>query len=329
MKAAIQTRNGPPDVVQLADVAVPVPADGEVLIRVRAVSLNPIDWHFLRGEPWMLRLMAGLFKPKLPQLGIDVAGRVQSVGPNVNQLKPGDEVFGTCRGACAEFACTTQSKLTLKPNNISFEQAAAVPIAAYTALQGLRLGGLGGKSRAQSPQKVLINGAAGGVGTFAVQIAKSFGAEVTGVCSAHNMEMVRSLGAARVIDYTREDFTRGSQHYDLVFDCVGNHALSAYRCVLNPQGTYIPIAGAAGWSMIGPLVLAITALVSSLFVSQKLVPFFLAKVNQDDLRLICELIETGKVMPVIDRRYKLTEVPDAIRYLEEGHARGKVVIVVD
>ena len=329
MKAAVCSRYGPPDVVQITDVEKPVPKDNEVLIEVRAASVNPFDWHLMRGTPYIVRIMAGLLKPKDNRLGVDVAGQVEAVGRNVTQFKPGDEVFGACRGAFAEYACTSESALAMKPDNVTFEQAASVPIAALTAVQGLRLGGLGDKGQIQPGQKVLINGAAGGVGTFAVQIAKSFGADVTGVCSTRNVDMVRSIGADRVIDYTQEDFTKSGQRYDLLFDCVGNHSLLACRRVLNPKGIYIPVGGEGGRWMIGPLARSITALVLSRFVSQKLVAFFLARLSKDgDLAILRELMKAGKVTPVIDKRYRLSEVPEAIRYLEEGHARGKVVITL-
>jgi NADPH:quinone reductase-like Zn-dependent oxidoreductase len=320
MKAAVYGRYGPSDVVQMKDVEKPVPRDNEVLIKVRAASVNPQDWHFMRGTPYILRIQAGLRKPKDTRLGVDVAGQVEAVGGNVTQFRPGDEVFGSCRGAFAEYACTSESALVMKPDNVTFEQAASVPVAALTALQGLR-----NKGQIQPGQKVLINGAAGGVGTFAVQIAKSFGADVTGVCSTRNVDMVRSIGADHVVDYTQEDFTKSGQRYDLFFDCVGNHSLSACRGVLTPKGVYIAVGGPSGRWMIGPLTRAITAPVLSRFVSQKLV-MVLAKPNQKDLTIVRDLIEAGRATPVIDKRYRLSEVPDAIRYLEEGHARGKVVI---
>jgi len=326
MKAAVYTRYGPPDVVHITDVENPSPKDNEVLIKVRAGSVNPLDWHFMRGTPYFLRIMAGLRKPKVTRLGVDVAGQVEAVGRNVTQFKPGDEVFGACRGAFAEYTCTSESALVMKPDNVTFEQAASVPIAAFTALQGLR-----DKGHIQPGQKVLINGAAGGVGTFAVQIAKSFGADVTGVCSTRNVDMVRSIGADHVIDYTLEDFTKSGplyeQRYDLFFDCVGNHSLLACRRVLNPKGIYIAVGGPSGRWMIGPLTRAITALVLSRFVSQNLV-MVLARPSKKDLSVMRELMKAGKVTPVIDKRYRLSEVPEAIRYLEEGHARGKVVITL-
>ena len=321
MKAAVCSRYGPPDVVQITDVEKPVPKDNEVLIEVRAASVNPFDWHLMRGTPYIVRIMAGLLKPKDKRLGVDVAGQVEAVGRNVTQFKPGDEVFGACRGAFAEYACTSESALVMKPDNVTFEQAASAPVAAFTALQGLR-----DKGQIQPGQKVLINGAAGGVGTFAVQIAKWFGADVTGVCSTRNADMVRSIGADRVIDYTQEDFTKSGQRYDLFFDCVGNHSLLACRRVLNPKGIYIVVGGPDGrW--LGPLARMIKTLVLSRFVSQNLV-MFLARRSKEDLTIMHELMKAGKVTPVIDKRYKLSEVPEAIRYLEEGHARGKVVITL-
>jgi NADPH:quinone reductase-like Zn-dependent oxidoreductase len=325
MRAAVYTRYGPPDVVQITDIEKPVPKDNEVLIRVRAASVNPYDWHFMRGMPYFLRLMLGLHKPKVTRLGVDVAGQVETVGRNVTQFKPGDEVFGLCRGAFAEYACASESRLARKQESVTFEQAASVPIAGLTALQGLR-----DKGRIQPGQKVLINGAAGGVGTFAVQIAKSFGANATGVCSTRNVAMVRSIGADHVIDYTREDFTKREQRYDLILDCIANHSLSAFRRVLSPKGNYIMVgaADAGGQWMIGLLARLIKAPVLSLFVSQKLVMVG-AKANKEDLTILHNLMQAGKVTPVIDRRYRLNEVRDAIRYLEEGHARGKVVITLE
>jgi NADPH:quinone reductase-like Zn-dependent oxidoreductase len=323
MKAAVYTRYGPPDVVQITDVEKPVPKDNQVLIKVRAASVNPLDWHFMRGTPYFVRIPAGLRKPKVTGLGVDVAGQVEAVGRKVTQFKPGDEVFGSCRGAFAEYACTSESALVMKPDNVTFEQAASVPVAAFTALQGLR-----DKGHIQPGHKVLINGAAGGVGTFAVQIAKSFGADVTGVCSTRNVDMLRSIGADRVIDYTQEDFTESGQRYDLFFDCVGNHSLLACRRVLNPKGIYIAVGGPSGRWMIGFLARAITAPGLSRFVSQNFV-MFIAKRSKEDLAIMRGLMKAGKVTPVIDKRYRLSDVPEAIRYLEEGHARGKVVITLE
>jgi NADPH:quinone reductase-like Zn-dependent oxidoreductase len=321
MKAAVYTRYGPPEVVQITDVEKPVPKDNEVLIKVRAASVNPLDYHLMRGKLFIMRILFGLRKPKT-RPGRDVAGQVEAVGRNVTQFEPGDEVFGTCGGACAEYACTSESALVKKPKNVTFEQAASAPVAAFTALQGLR-----DKGKIQPGQKVLINGAAGGVGTFAVQIAKWFGADVTAVCSTRNVGMVRSIGADQVIDYTQQDFTKGTQRYDLIFDCFANHSLSACRRVLNYKGTYIAVGGPIG-SMIGLLVGWITALVLSRFVSQNFVTF-IARLNKEDLTIMRELMEAGTVTPVIDRRYRLSEVPEALRYLEEGHARGKVVITLE
>ena len=303
----------------------PVAADKEVLIKVRAASVNPLDWHFLRGTPYFLRLMAGLRKPKETRVCVDVAGQVEAVGSHVTQFKPGDAVFGSCRGAFAEYVCAAESALVLKPVHLTFEQAAAVPVAGFTALQGLR-----DKGKIRPGQKVLINGAAGGVGTFAVQIAKALGAEVTGVCSTRNLEMVRSIGADRVMDYTREDFTQSGQRYDLIFECVGNHSFLACRRALNPNGIYIGCGGGGPeikW-MIAPLAGMIAGQVFSRFVSQKSVGFF-AKPNKEDLTFLCQMIEAGKITPVIDRSYKLSETSAAIRYLEAGHARGKVVLTVE
>jgi NADPH:quinone reductase-like Zn-dependent oxidoreductase len=319
MKAIVYHRYGSPDVLRCEEIEKPAPGDDEVLIKVHAASVNPFDWHSLRGMPYLFRIMMGLRKPKITRLGVDVAGQVAAVGRNVTQLEPGDEVFGSCRGAFAEYACASESALAAKPRNMTFEQAASVPVAAYTALQSLRDSG-----KISPGQKVLINGAAGGVGTFAVQIAKSFGAEVTGVCSARNVDMVRSIGADRVIDYTQEDFTRSGQRYDLILDCFWNHSWSACRRALNPNGAYVIVGGPGGrWG--GPMARLIKALVLSRFVSQNLV-LCRARGSKEDLTLLRELIEAGKVTPVIDRRYSLSEVPQAMGYLGEGHARGKVVI---
>src|SRR5664279_4602312 len=278
MRAIFYREYGPPDVLQLGEIEKPTAADNEVLIKVRAASANPLDWHFMRGMPYFVRMMLGLRKPKDTRLGVDVAGQVEATGRNVTQFRPGDEVFGTCRGAFAEYACAAESALVTKPPNMTFERAAAAPIAALSALQALR-----DKGQIQRGQSVLINGAAGGVGTFAVQIAKSFGTAVSGVCSARNVEMVRSIGADRVINYTREDFTTSGERFDLILDCVGNHSVAACRRVLNPQGTYVPVGGESGPWMIGAMVGSLTTLVLSWFVSQTLVPAFLAKANQSDL----------------------------------------------
>ena len=323
MKAVVYHTYGSPDVLRFEEIAMPTPGDNDVLLQVRGASVNPVDWHFMRGEPYAVRLVTGLPKPKDPRLGVDVAGVVESVGRNVTRFQTGDEVFGAGKGAFAEYACAPESSLVTKPPNLTFEQAAAVPIAGISALQGLRDAG-----QIQPGDRVLINGAAGGVGTFAVQIAKSFGANVTGVCSTRNVELVRSLGADHVIDYTHEDFTRSGQPFDLILDCIGNHSLSAIRRALNPRGRQVPVGAQAGRWMLGPLTRSVRAMVLSKFSNRKLVPFFLAKLNHEALTTLRELLESGKVTPVIDRRYKLSETPEAIRYLEEGHARGKVVITV-
>jgi NADPH:quinone reductase-like Zn-dependent oxidoreductase len=318
MKAAVWTRYGPPDVVQIMEMEKPVPKENEVLIRVRAASFNALDWRLLRGKPYIGRLVFGLLKPKR-RPGVDVAGQVEAVGRNVTQFKPSDEVFGVCRGAFAEFACASEDKLALKPANISFEDAAAVPVAAITALQGLR-----DEGRIQRGQKVLVDGASGGVGTFAVQIAKSFGAEVTAVCSTRNVETARSIGADHVIDYTREDFTKSRQRYDLILGANAYHSIFDYRRSLSPNGIYV-MAGAGGVQILqgmflGPLL--------SLMGSKKM-RFFMANINKKDLILLSDLLDAGKVVPVIDRRCRLSDVAEALRYLEEVHAKGKVVITLD
>ena len=323
MKAIVYYNYGSPEVLRFQEIERPGVGDNEVLLKVRAASVNPYDWHFLRGMPYLLRAVAGLRKPKDKRLGVDVAGHVEAVGRRVSEFKPGDAVFGACRGAFAEYACASEAKLAPKADKLTFEQTAAVPIAGLTALQGLRRGGLSN----QPGQMVLINGAAGGVGTFAVQIAKTFGAEVTGVCSTGNVEMVRSIGARHVIDYTQEDFTKSGLRYDLILDCVANHSLSAFRRLLNTKGSYIMVGAADGggrW-MIGLVARLLRAFVLSRFVSQTLMMVG-AKISKEDLIFLQELIKAGKVTPVIDRHYSLKELPDAIRYLEQGHARGKVVI---
>lgn len=314
MKAIVYHRYGSPDVLQCEEVEKPAIGDSQLLIKVCAAAVNPLDWHYLRGQPYIMRLQSGLLTPKDTRLGTDVAGMVEAVGRDVTEFKPGDAVFGVCGGAFAEYARVSKRALALKPANMSFVQAAAVPVAAFTALQGLRDHG-----NIQAGQQVLINGAAGGVGTFAVQIAKAFGAEVTGVCSTRNVELVRAISADRVIDYTQTNFTHSAQRYDLILDCIGNHALSACRRVLQPKGAYIIVGG--------PLVRGIQALALARLVSQKLV-MFIAKPNTADLSFMHDLMAAGKVTPVIDRCYSLPEVAEAIRYLEKGHARGKVVITL-
>jgi NADPH:quinone reductase-like Zn-dependent oxidoreductase len=321
MKAIVYRCYGSSDVLKFEDIEKPTPTDNEVLVKVHAASINPLDWHYMRGTPYVVRMDSGLGKPDNPRLGVDFAGTVETVGKNVKLFKPGDEVFGGKFGAFAEYVSVREDRaVALKPANMTFEQAASVPIAALTALQALR-----DKGQTKPGQKVLINGASGGVGTFAVQIAKSFGADVTGVTSSKNMAMVRSIGADHVIDYTKEDFTQSGQRYDLILDTVGNHSLLENRRVLNPSGIFVIIGGPSNDPWIGFVITPIYALILSPFVSQKFVPF-LAELNKEDLAILRDLMQAGQVTPVIDRRYRLSEVPAAIRYLEEGHARGKVVI---
>lgn len=322
MKAIVYHRYGSPDVLRCEEIPSPTPASGEVLLRIAAAALNPLDWHFMRGTPYGFRFMSGLTRPKECRLGMDVAGRVEAVGPGVSRFNPGDEVFGVCRGAFAEAVCTPASNLIAKPPSLTFEQAASVPVAAFTALQALR-----NKGNIQAGQTLLINGAAGGVGTLAVQIAKSFGVHVTGVCSTRNVELVRSLGVDHVIDYTQEDFTRAGRRYDLMLDCIGNHSLSACRRVLREQGICLMV-GAPPGRWIAPMGRFLRAGVLSRFSRRKLMPV-VAKWSADDLSFVAGLMTTGRVTPVIDRRYPLNEVPQAIRYLEQGHARGKVIIAVE
>ncbi len=326
MKAVVYTRFGSPDVLEIRDIKKPVPNDDQVLIKVRAAAVNPLDWHFIRGTPYIMRaMMVGLRKPKDPRLGVDYAGTVEAVGKNVTQFKPGDEVFGNKSGAFAEYLCARADRaIALKPANMTFEQAAGVPVAGLTALQGLR-----DKGHVQAGQKVLINGASGGVGTFAVQIAKTFGADVTGVCSGKNADMVRSLGADHVIDYTKEDFTKGDERYDVILDNVGTQPLSGFRRVLKPNGICVMIGGGGPnegrW--IGPMARPIKALLMSPFISQKM-GMMMAQGNKDDLNVLADLMQSGKVTPVIDRTYSLGQIREAMKYLEQGHARGKVVITV-
>jgi len=321
MKAIVYTKYGSPDVLQFKEVEKPAPTDGQILVKIYAASANPLDWHLMRASPFLARLAGGLRKPKDPRLGADFAGRVEAVGANVAQFQPGDEVFGASTGAFAEYICVAESEVALKPAGLSFEQAAVVPVAATTALQGLRDAG-----QIHTGQRVLVNGASGGVGTFAVQIARAFGTEVTGVCSTRNLDMVRSIGADHAIDYMKEDFTRTGQHYDLIYDAVGNRSVSAYRRALNPGGTCV-VAGFTSLPrlfehmLLGPL--------RSKIGDKKVGLMGTAQIKQQDLVSLRELLEAGKVTPVIGRRYSLREVPEAIRYLEAKHARGKVVITVD
>lgn len=323
MQAVVHHRYGSPDVLELQEIAKPTPAEGQVLIRVRTASVNPYDWHFLRGMPSFLRLFIGMRRPKSPRLGADVAGIVEAVGANAGPFKPGDAVFGTAKGSFAEYACAVTSQLAVKPQEISFEQAACLPIAGITALQGVR-----DKGKVQTGQTVLINGAAGGVGTFAVQIAKSFGARVAGVSSTRNVELLRSIGADEVIDYTREDFARSGQHYDLFFDLVGNRSLTDCLRAVQPRGTYISCGGGGpDRSTMNLLAGLLQNAVRSCFAKQKM-PGLLAKINREDLAFLADLVQTGRVIPVVDRTYSLPEVAEAIRHVESGHARGKVVISV-
>jgi NADPH:quinone reductase-like Zn-dependent oxidoreductase len=316
MKAIVQNAYGSPAVLELREIDPPGVKDDGVRVRVRAAALHAGDWFLMRGVPYPTRFVAGWPKPKNHVPGFDGAGNVEAVGKNVTRLRPGDEVFGMCGRACAEYACAPEATFALKPANLTFEQAAAVPTSAFAALQSLRDAG-----KVRPGQKVLINGASGGVGTFAVQIAKSLGAEVTGVCSTRNVDLVRSLGADHVVDYTREDFTQGGRSYDLILDNVGNRSFSDCRRALSPQGVHLPNSGRAGMGY------AVRALLRSFFVRQQGRPF-LSGSNPEDLALLKELVETGKMKPVIDRTYRLSETPEALGYVGEGHARGKVVITV-
>jgi NADPH:quinone reductase-like Zn-dependent oxidoreductase len=313
--------------LKLEEVEKPVPNDDQLLVRVRAASVNPYDWHFVEGTPKVMRLLGvGLRKPKDTRLGVDFAGTVEAVGKNVTNFKAGDDVFGGRTGAFAEYVCPRANRaVAVKPANITFEQAASVNIAGITALQGVR-----DKAKVQPGQQVLINGASGGVGTFAVQIAKSFGADVTGVCSTRNVDLVRSLGADHVIDYTKEDFTKSAQRYDAILDNVANHSLSEFRRVLTPKGKYVMIGGGGAneQGLIGRLGRPFQAMVLSKFVDQEM-GMMMAEMNHNDLTILADMMQSGKLNPVIDRTYKLNEVPEAIRYLEEGHARGKVIITVE
>jgi NADPH:quinone reductase-like Zn-dependent oxidoreductase len=314
--------------LKLEQIEKPTPADDQILVRVHAVSVNPYDWHFIEGTPKVMRgMIGGLRKPRDIRLGVDFAGTVEAIGKNVTQYKPGDEVFGGADGAFAQYLCRRATgSVAPKPAGLTFEQAAAINIAGITALQGVR-----DRGKVQAGQKVLINGASGGVGTFAVQIAKSYGADVTGVCSTRNIELVQSLGADHVIDYTKEDFTKGDQKYDVILDNVVNHSLSECRSVLTPNGTYVMIGGGGAneQGFLGAIGKALNAAVYRHFVKQKM-GMMMAQPSTPDLTLLADMVQSGKLKTVIDRTYKsLSEVPEAIRYLEEGHARGKVVITVE
>lgn len=325
MRALLTRCYGPPDVLVFDDVPKPAAAEGQVLVKVHAAALNPLDWHYARGKPYLMRIDSGIGAPKNPRIGVDFSGVVEAVGGGVTRFKVGDAVFGSRNGALAEYVTVGQGgAVVVKPTAISFEQAAGVPVAALTALQALRDHG-----RVRAGHKVLINGASGGVGTFAVQIAKALGAEVTGVSSGRNTELVRSLGAAHTVDYTREDFTRGSTRYDVIVDTVANRALSDMRRVLTPTGICVLIGGggpdANPW--VGPLVAPIKALLYSPFVSQSF-GMMLARETQADLQVLSEMMQSGKVTPVVDRRYPFDQAIEALRYLETGRARGKVIVTM-
>ena len=323
MKALVQDRFGPPDVLRLAQVGMPEVGAGDVLVRVHAAALNPADWHILRGDPLIARLMGvGLTRPKARVAGIDAAGVVEAVGTNVRQLRSGDEVLGFCRGAFAEYACAAADLVVPKPAGISFEQAAAVPIAATTALRGIRDVG-----EVKAGQQVLVNGAGGGVGTYAVQIAAALGAEVTGVCSTRNVELVHSIGAARVIDYTREDFAGGQAKYDVILDNVSSLPLTRLRGALTPKGTLVLNGGGTPGHVFGPVAGIVRAVVANAFVSQRLRPLP-TRQNQQELIDVTGLIEDGKLTPVVGRTYSLADTAEGLRQVEEGHTRGKIVITV-
>ena len=322
MKAVTYRCYGSADVLVLEDVEKPVPAANEILVRIRTAAVNPLDWHFMRGTPYLMRLMSGLGKPSDPRMGVDFAGVVESTGPDVTRFEPGDEVFGGLRGAFAEYLVVAENgPVAHKPENATFEQAGAVGIAGVTALQALRdMGDL------KPGQKVLINGASGGVGTFAVQIAKSLGAEVHGVCSERNVELVRSIGATRVFDYRKENYTESDEQYDLIVDMISNHSLAANRGVLGPNGTLVIVGGSSG-DWLGPLLRPIAAMVYSPFIGQDL-GMMLASLSKEDLSTLGALLQSAEVTPVLDREYPLSDVSAAIRYSEEGHARGKIVVQV-
>jgi NADPH:quinone reductase-like Zn-dependent oxidoreductase len=320
MKAVVYTKYGSPDVLQIKDIEKPAPGDNEVLIKIHAASVNAYDWHFLTADIFLIRFMGGgLFKPKFTRLGADISGRIEAVGKNANQFHPGDEVYGMVKGGFAEYACALEDGLALKPSNLSFEEAAAVPMAGLTALQGLR-----DEGKIQAGQKVLINGASGGVGTYAVQIAKYYAAEVTAVCSTRNVDQARSIGADHVIDYTKEDFTKSGQKYDLIFAANGFHPLSDYKRALNPKGIYVMAGGSKAQIF--------QAMLMGPWMSERggrKIGGVSAKRSQKDLVILKELIEAGKVVPVIDKRYPLAEAAEALRYLGAGHAQGKVVITME
>jgi NADPH:quinone reductase-like Zn-dependent oxidoreductase len=320
MRAIVYTEYGPPDVLRIEEVAKPAPKDHEVLIRVRAASLNALDWRLMNGKPWLARLMlGGLRRPRTTRPGVDVAGQVEAVGAGVTEFKPGDEVFGVGRGSCAEYVCAHEDKLAPKPANVSFEAAAATPVAAITALQGLR-----DKGGVRQGHEILVDGASGGVGTFAVQIAKSFGAEVTAVCSTQALATARSLGADHVIDYAREDFTQSGQQYDVILAANAHRSLFAYRRALGRNGIYVMAGGGLPQIFQGLLLAPLLSLMG-----RRKLRSIMARMRRADLDTLKELLASGKLVPVIDRRYPLSETREAVRYLEEGHAKGKVVITVE
>lgn len=324
MKAIVRHRYGTAEVLELASLPKPVPTENEVLVRVRAAAMNPLDWHLMRGSPWFLRLFSGLGKPKNIRLGVDVAGTIVGLGTSVTEFRLGDEIFGALDGALGEYVCGPESAVVRRPSNCTPDEAAAVPIAGLTALQALR-----DKGHVKPGDAVLINGAGGGVGTFAVQIAKWLGASVTGVCSGRNVDLVRSLGADHAIDYTRQDFAESAERYDVIFDLVGNRTLADFRKVLKSKGVYIGCGGGSPEQSAGQFLKdMLRQVVTGWFTSQTLTGI-LARRSKADLEILSELLRNGLIKPVIDRRYRLSEVTEAIRYLEEGHARGKVVIALD
>jgi NADPH:quinone reductase-like Zn-dependent oxidoreductase len=323
MKAIVYRCYGSTDVLEFADIEKPTPASDEVLVRIRAAAVNPLDWHYMRGSPYFMRLSSGLGTPTNTRLGVDFAGTIEAVGEDVTRFKPGDDVFGGATGAFAEYVTVREARAVVpKPADVTFEQAASAGIAGITALQALRdYGGI------EPGQQVLINGASGGVGTFAVQIAKSLGAEVTGVCSTRNVEMVRSIGADHMFDYKKQDYTQSGNQYDLIVDMVSNHSLSKNRKALGPDARLVLVGGPSG-NWFKPIMGPLKAFLLSPFVDQE-IGMMLAEFNQEDLTMLCDLMQAGQVVPVIDRRYSLDEVPEAIRYSEEGRARGKIIISMD
>jgi NADPH:quinone reductase-like Zn-dependent oxidoreductase len=324
MQAVVFRQYGPPDVLRVEAVAKPAPTPDELLIKVRAAAINPLDWHRMRGTPYILRLQAGIGAPKLDRIGVDFSGTVEAVGQRVRKFKVGDAIFGTADGALGEYVTSTEIGLALTPDNASFEQAAAAPVAGLTALQGLNY------ARIKPGQKVLVNGASGGVGTFAVQISRALGAEVTGVCGTRHLELVRSIGANHVVDYTREDFTRGNQRYDVIFDTVGNRNLRDYERILTSNGTVVLVgAGPSFEPWLGPIEGLVKVRLMAPFLHFRVVTFLADANRTEDLDTLANLMRTGKVVPVIDRRYALRDAAAAMRYLEQGHAGGKVIVTVE